>query len=201
MSKEISIHVPPAHGRAFEAKAGQYVTVINLQGKQVGDLIAFNAGDMEEKLGANPTFVHLMRFVLKMGDQVVTNRRNPMLEIVRDDYGKHDLLIAACDPYRYEIYFDAKGHRNCSDNLLEAMRPWGLKRHELPQPINLFQNMRYGEDGSLEFCECSAKQGDRIVFRALMDIVGALSACAMDLTPAFQAAKLSDLEIRVSDAI
>ncbi|MFQ5913314.1 MAG: DUF1989 domain-containing protein [Nitrospinota bacterium] len=199
MAKETEIGVPAGEARAFEAKAGQYVTVTNLEGKQVGDFLVFSSADLNEKLGTNHTIVHLGKLIPAVGDQIVSNLRNPMLEVVRDDCGRHDLLIAACDPWRYEIYYQVKGHRNCSDNFLEAMDPWKLKRHELPQPINLFQNMGYADDGSVEFRESLAKPGERIVFRALMDLMGGVSACPMDLNP-ISGFKVTDLEVRVSDS-
>lgn len=200
MAKETRVHVPAGEARAFEAKAGQYMSVTNLEGKQVGDFVVFNAADLTEKLSVNHTLVHVGKLIPAVGDRIVSNLRNPMLEVVRDDCGRHDLLVAACDPWRYEIYYGVKGHRNCSDNFLEALRPWGVRRHELPQPINLFQNMGYGNDGSLEFRESLARPGDRIVFRALMDLAGGVSACPMDLNP-ISGFKVTDLEIRVSDAL
>ena len=200
MGDEKVIRVPAGEARAFQAKAGQYVSVTNLEGKQVGDFMVFNAADLDEKLSTNHTIVHLGKIIPAAGDQVLSNLRKPMLEVVRDDCGRHDLLIAACDPWRYENDYNVKGHRNCSDNFLEALAPWKRKRHELPQPINLFQNMGYADDGTLEFRESIAKPGDSVVFRALIDLVGGVSACPMDLNP-ISGFKLTDLEIRVSDSI
>jgi uncharacterized protein YcgI (DUF1989 family) len=200
MTNENTIRVPAGEGRAFEAKAGEFVTVTNLEGKQVGDFMVFNVADLNEKLSTNHTIVHVGKMIPQPGDQIVSNRRNPMLEVMQDDCGRHDLLIAACDPRRYEIYYDVEGHRNCSDNFLEAFGPWKLQRHDLPQPINLFQNMGYADDGGLEFRESIAKPGDRIVFRAMMDLVGGVSACPMDLNP-ISGFKVTDMEIRVSSSI
>ncbi len=101
MGDEKVIRVPAGEARAFQAKAGQYVTVTNLEGKQVGDFMVFNAADLDEKLSTNHTIVHLGKIIPAAGDQVLSNLRNPMLEVVRDDCGRHDLLIAACDTWRY----------------------------------------------------------------------------------------------------
>jgi uncharacterized protein YcgI (DUF1989 family) len=199
MPNETRIRVPAGEARAFEAKAGQYVTVTNLEGKQVGDFIVFNAADPTEKLSTNHTIVHVGRLIPQVGDQIVSNLRNPMLEVERDDSGRHDLLIAACDPQRYEIYFNVKGHRNCLENLLEALSAWGFHRHDLPQPINLFQNMRYSDDGSLEFRESIAKAGDCIVFRAMMDLVGGVTSCPQDLSP-ISGFEVTELEIQITNS-
>src|SRR5207247_289684 len=115
-------------------------------------------------------------------DRLRTNRRAPMLEITRDDTGRHDMLIAACDPWRYEYDFGVTGHRSCSDNFVEALRPWKLERHRLPQPVNFFQNMSY-PDGRVEFGESLARPGDTVELLALMSVIAAVSACPMDLNP------------------
>jgi uncharacterized protein DUF1989 len=86
--------------------------------KIVADFIAFNADDLTESLSAIHTLVSLGRLFPTTGDRLRTNRRTPMAEIVRDDTGRHDMLIAACDPWCYEDDFNVKGHRPCSDNFL-----------------------------------------------------------------------------------
>jgi uncharacterized protein YcgI (DUF1989 family) len=176
------IHVPAGTARAVTLREGQTLRIVNVEGKQVADFLAFNAADLTEALSTVHTLVSLGRLFPTIGDRLRTNRRRPMLEFTRDDTGRHDLLIAACDPWRYEYDFGVTGHRNCSDNFLEALRPWRIERHQLPHPVNLFQNMRY-PDGRVEFGESLARAGDAVELRALMDVVAAVSACPMDLNP------------------
>jgi hypothetical protein len=54
---------------------------------------------------------------------MVSNERKPMLILVEDTTGgKIDTLIAACDRWRYEEQGLKEWHRNCTDNLVEAMK-------------------------------------------------------------------------------
>lgn len=176
------ILVSAGTARATVLRDGQTLRIANVQGKQVADFLAFNAGDLTEALSTMHTIVSIGRLFPTIGDQLRTNRRRPMLEVTRDDTGRHDMIIAACDPWRYEYDFGVTGHRNCSDNFIEALRQWGIQRHQLPQPVNLFQNMSY-PDGQVKFGESLAKPGDAVELRALMDVVVAVSACPMDLNP------------------
>ena len=176
------VEIPAGTARAVALKAGQSLRIINVEGRQVADFMAFNAADLDEALSTLHTLVSLKRLFPTAGDQLRTNRRRPMVEITRDDTGRHDMLIAACDPWRYEMDFGVTGHRNCSDNFVEALAPWSRVRHQLPQPVNFFQNMRYS-DGHVEWCESLARAGDVLELRALMDLVTAVSACPMDLNP------------------
>ena len=196
MSRRIA--VPAATARAVTLRAGQRLRIVNLHGKQVADFVAFNAGDLDESLSTLHTLVSLERLFPTRGDQLRTNRRRPMVEITRDDTGRHDLLIAACDPWRYEMDFGVTGHRSCSDNFLEALAPWQRARHQLPQPVNFFQNMSYPE-GRVEFGESLAKPGDVVELSALMDIVAAVSACPMDLNP-ISGFRVSDLALEIDPA-
>lgn len=181
-SRNDRIHVPAGTARAVTLRAGQTLRIVNVEGKQVADFLALNAADLTEAMSTVHTLVSLGRLFPTTGDALRTNRRRPMLEFTRDDTGRHDLLIAACDPWRYEVDFGVTGHRNCSDNFLEALQPWRIERHQLPHPVNLFQNMRY-PDGRVEFGESLARAGDAVELRALMDVVAAVSACPMDLNP------------------
>jgi uncharacterized protein YcgI (DUF1989 family) len=193
MSQRIEIPATTAH--AVTLRAGQRLRIVNVQGKQVADFVAFNAADLDESLSTLHTLVSLTRLFPTKGDRLRTNRRRPMVEITRDDTGRHDMLISACDPWRYEMDFGVTGHRNCSDNFLEVLAPWTRARHQLPQPVNFFQHMTY-TDGQAEWRESLAKPGDVVELRALMDVVAAVSACPMDLNP-ISGFRVSDLALEI----
>lgn len=196
-SDVVEIFIPAAEGRAFEAKAGQYITVIDVEGEQIGDFVAFNAHDFNERLSTAHTRADLWRVFVREGDRMMTNLRTPMFEIVEDAVGQHDITIPACDPTRYEKTFGVKGHRNCLDNLSGALEPYGISRWQVPEPFNIFQNSVVNAEGHYDFNPPLSKAGDRLVLRALMDVVGALSACAMDLMPA-NGYKLTPLRFVIS---
>ena len=89
------IHIPATTGRAVTLRAGQTLRIISVEGKQVADFIAYNADDMTEALSTIHSLVSLGRLFPTAGDQLRSNRRRPMVEILRDDTGRHDMLIAA----------------------------------------------------------------------------------------------------------
>jgi uncharacterized protein YcgI (DUF1989 family) len=109
--------------------------------------------------------------------------RRPLLEIVEDRVGCHDILIPACDSAFYEHRFGIADHLNCFDNLAAALAEHGVERREIPEPFNIFQNTRVDAEGYFMPLPAPSRQGDRIVLRALMDVAGALSACAHDQAP------------------
>jgi len=70
----------------------------------------------------------LNRTIPRVGDGLFNNKREKLLTIVEDTTeGIHDTLIAACDEERYiELAGEeGRGHRNCSDNLVEGLAALG----------------------------------------------------------------------------
>lgn len=175
------ITVPAGYARAFEVKKGETFTVTDIEGGQIGDLIAFNADDLTEKLSCSHTRLGLHSIRFRVGDSLRTNLRRPMMEIIEDTVGAHDMLIPACDEQRYLVDYGVKDHRNCVANFEEVLAPWGIGRGSIPDPLNIFENATIDSDGSLIHLPVLSKAGDHITFRAQMNLVCAVSACPMDL--------------------
>jgi uncharacterized protein YcgI (DUF1989 family) len=108
--------IPAGTARAVTLSARQTLRIINVEGRQVADFVAFNAGDLTEWVSTIHTLVSIGRLFPTAGDTLRSNRRRPLVEFVRDDTGRHDMLIAACDPWRYEYDFGITGHRSCSNS-------------------------------------------------------------------------------------
>ena len=49
-----------------------------------------------------------------------------------------------------------------------------------PTPLNLFMNVKVGQEGGIVFGAPTSREGDSVAFKALMDVVVVLSACPMD---------------------
>jgi uncharacterized protein YcgI (DUF1989 family) len=114
----------------------------------------------------------------------VTNRRRPILTFLEDaSPGKHDMLMAACDPTRYQTLGVKGWHASCQENLQKAMAGFGHDHVEVPQPINIFMEVPVAADGVLEFAPGRSRPGDAVTFRAELDCYVVLTACAQDVTP------------------
>lgn len=84
-------------GAAFAARvpAGGLIEIVDLDGKQVAELIAFSADDHAERLSLGVTRRRLGSFILQLDRKLYSSRGNEMLELVEDTVGRHDLLWAA----------------------------------------------------------------------------------------------------------
>jgi uncharacterized protein YcgI (DUF1989 family) len=183
MTPRLDRVVAGGFGGAWEARAGEFVTVVDLEGEQAGDFIAFVADDPEEWLSPIHCREALRSIFVRAGDRLVSNRRRPVLEVVQDDVGVHDATIPACDPTRYAVEFGVPGHRNCLENMWGSVRDRGVAVERMPEPLNLFQNTPVVGDGRIGLTDPLSQPGQRVVLRALVDVFGALSPCPQDIIP------------------
>ena len=176
--------IPPRQGSAFEIKAGQSIAVIDPTGGQVADLLAFNADDVREVISSGRTFDYASRIYLTTGDRLYSNRSNVMLTIDRDDVGRHDFLLTPCSEATFRIlYGDPAPHHGCFGNLVAALAPWGVTPDMVPVAFNCFMNVPVdGATGTFTVEPPLSKAGDRIVFRAEMDLIIGLTACSAPLS-------------------
>jgi uncharacterized protein len=178
------LRVPARKSVAARLARGQSIRIVNTHGHQVVDFWAFNASDMVEFLSMEHLRATLTRIFPRAGDDLVTNRRRPILHFAEDTSpGVHDTLIAACDDYRYGLLGCKEYHDNCTDNLHAALRRLGLKAGETPSPLNLWMNIPVDAEGRTTWGEPLSKPGDHVVLRAEMGCVVVLSCCPQDILP------------------
>jgi uncharacterized protein YcgI (DUF1989 family) len=175
------IKVPGGYARAFEVERGSLITVIDIEGGQVADFIAFNRDRVSERLSPSHTRLALHSIKLKIGDDLRSNLRRPMLKVIEDRVGTHDLLIPACDEHRYRVDYGVREHRSCVANFEDALVPWEISRELIPDPLNIFENSSIEPDGTLIHLPVVSRPGDYLALKALMPLVCAVSACPMDL--------------------
>jgi uncharacterized protein YcgI (DUF1989 family) len=171
--------IPPRSGAAFRLAKGQRLKVIDPQGEQVSDLLAFNAHDTAEVISSGRSLDYASRIYLTAGDPLYSNRSNVMLRIVEDTVGRHDFLLTPCskDTFRI-IYGDANPHRGCFGNLVEALEPYGVGPDQIPTAFNVFMNVTIDAGGALAVKPPLSRAGDHIVLEAEQDLIMALTACS-----------------------
>ena len=191
--------IPGAYGRAVFLRQGQYLKVIDVQGKQVCDFFAFNPADPTEFLSASHTRGANGQMNLEVGKPLYNNDRQPILLLEEDTVKIHDMRFAACDPTRYGMYGKWQ-HRSCKMNLLEALEEFNLWPPVFPDPVNLFMNSPVATNGSMTIQPPVSRAGDYAIFRALRDLIVVGSACPVDLNPTNDF-KPTDIMFEIYEAI
>ena len=172
--------VSPRSGTAFELAKGSVLSIIDPEGEQVADLIAYSARDVGEVISSSRTFDYACRLYLTTGDPLYSNRSNVMLRIGEDTVGRHDFLLAPCSREMFRIvYGDAEPHRGCFGNLAAALAPFGVPPDSICTTFNCFMNVPIdGATGEIRVLPPLSRPGDRIVFAAEMDLIVGLTACS-----------------------
>ncbi len=194
-----TVIIKAGYGGRIRVKEGQYLDIINVEGEQICDFFAFNEHDVKESLSPGHCRSVLRRVYLNVGDRLVTVLRRPMFEIIEDSVGVNDLCMPPCDPERYRQTFGIDEHRSCRMNLFEVMADYNISYEYLPDPVNLFQNTPIQADGTIGSGRSPAKPGDKVVLRALMDVIAVGSACPQDQID-INGDKLTDIKFVVRDA-
>ncbi|MEZ5923092.1 MAG: urea carboxylase-associated family protein [Hyphomicrobiaceae bacterium] len=174
--------VPAAEGRAVAVPKGARLRITTPKGRQAADFFAFNAQNIGEWLSPTHSWVTTFSVKPRQGDTLISRFRRPMLTIVDDGAaGVHDMMIAACDQFRYEFFGHEGPHASCADNLETAMRRLGHQIPVIPQPVNFFTNTVIGPDGKLTSPPNPVPAGAYVEVRAEMDLIAVVSSCPFDL--------------------
>lgn len=178
------IQVPAAHGKALRLAQAQKLRLATPSGQQAADFWAFSP-NMQEWLSPMHTWARTNVVKPRQGDVLLSQLRAPMLAFVRDGArGHHDMHIPACDARRYKEFGVSEPHRNCADNLVEALAELGQEPPFIPQPINFFTNTRINERQELVLGDPEdnpIEAGSFVVVEALRDLICVVSSCPHDV--------------------
>ena len=173
----------PQTGTAFEIAKGQSLRVIDIEGEQVADLIAFAGEDKSEWLSSGRSIDYANSIYLTKRNILYSNRSRPMFTITDDDVGRHDFLLTPCSPQTFQIiYNEKKYHPSCFENLAQHLQRFGFAPDSIPTTFNIFMNVEIGAQGQLQILPPRSKAGDSITLRAEMNLIVGLTACSAEVS-------------------
>jgi urea carboxylase-associated protein 1 len=175
--------LPPRGKIAREIERGQIMRVVDLEGRQVGDLVAFNRANLAEKFWISNTIRLNGTVFVTTGHVLYSELSNPMFTIVADTCGRHDLLAGSCNAEIDKVRYGVDAHYGCVENFLATLEPYKIARKDIPMSLNLFMNCPVDASGAWTIATPVSRAGNYIDLRAEMDCVVALSNCPQDLNP------------------
>ena len=194
----------PGTAFAYTVKAGQFIQVLDVQGRECSDFQAFHAAELERGIEReiDPTTTRTLMGSLYpapgLFSKYFTVAQQPLLELVHDTCGRHDTFGLACSA-RYYDDMGYPGHLNCSDNMSAVLDPYGIKAREGWPAINFFFNTLLDDTFALGMDDPWSRPGDYVLMRALTDLVCVSTACPCDIDPA-NGWNPTDIQVRVYDA-
>lgn len=200
----LDLRIDKSTACSYEVKAGQYIQVIDVEGRQCSDFLAFNSHALDKGLerGLDSTVTRsLMANAYPqpgLHGKFYDQDMQPLVEIVRDTVGRHDTFALACNA-KYYADMGYPGHVNCTDNFNRAISPYGIAARTGWPGLNLFYNTGFDAQNLLVADEPWSRPGDYVLMRAATDLVCASSACPDDIDPS-NAWVPTDIHVRVYDS-
>ncbi len=196
----LDLRVKSATAESYFVKAGDYIQIIDVEGRQCTDFQCFDARKLDKGIQhaldvtTSRTFMGHAYSMPGLHSKYYDQDWVPLVEVVQDTVGRHDAFAMACASKYYDD-IGYPGHANCSDNFNGALSKHGVDSRPGWMAVNLFFNTNIDAHGVLISDEPWSRPGDYVLMRALTDLVCVNSACPDDTSPA-NGWYLSDIHVR-----
>jgi aminomethyltransferase len=186
---------------SYEVKAGEFIQIIDVAGKQCSDFLAFQSRSLQAGVErdidgtATRTLMGMSYPQPGLFSKFYDRNFEPLVEVIQDTVGRHDTFALACTA-KYYADMGYPGHANCSDNFNDVLKPYLVAPRPGWPAINFFYNTRVDCRNVIYLDEPWSRPGDYVLLRALTDLVCASSACPDDIDPA-NAWNPTDIHVRV----
>jgi urea carboxylase-associated protein 1 len=163
---------------------GAVMTIIDLEGCQAVDFLAYNAADPSERYCAADTMKVAGNIFVGRGTRLLSDMGNTLLTVIEDTSGRHDTIGGCCSRESNRLRYGVEDGPNCRDNFLMALAPFGLGKKDIVANLNFFMAVPVLPDGSMAIVDGHSKPGDFVTMRTEMDVLVALSNCPQINNPA-----------------
>ena len=177
--------IDAASAIAYRVGAGQYIQIIDVEGAQCSDFLAFAGTNYNEELDSTVTRTLNALTIPQAGlhGKYFSQKMQPLVEVIQDTCGRHDSFLLACtDQYYEEAGYP--GHVSCSQNFNLALQPYGIAPRPGWAAVNFFFNTSLNCTGEIVSGESWSRPGDYVLLQAKQDLLCASSACPDDIDPA-----------------
>ena len=195
--------INPGTAHSYEVKAGQYIQVIDVDGRQCSDFQCFDLAKLDQGIERclDATVTRTLMGSAYPGPGLHSKFYDvdlaPMIEVIQDTCGRHDSFGLACTSKYYDD-MGYPGHANCSDNFNLALADYQIAPRGGWMAMNLFFNTFFDDHYQLYSDEPWSRPGDYVLMQSLRDMVCVSSSCPDDVDAA-NAWNPTDIYVRVYD--
>jgi uncharacterized protein len=175
-----TVRIPLCSAQSVELDSGDELVIIDPEGQQVSDLVAFGHPDRREYLSSGRSLDYAGRLWLTTGDVLYSNRSQPMFTIMEDTCGRHDFTLTPCSKDTFRIlYGENEARPGCEGNLVAALAPYDIGVDRIPIAFNVFMHVAIdATTGDFRVLPPLSKAGDYVRLRAEMPLLAAMTACS-----------------------
>ncbi len=181
--------IGPGTAQAYEVKEGEYIQVLDVEGRQCSDFQTLSLAALDRGLerDIDPTATRVLNGAAYpapgLFSKLFDADLQPSIEIIQDTVGRHDSFNFACTAKYYD---DAgyPGHVNCTDNINASLKPYDVRPRKGWQAMNFFYNSLVDDNYQIYLDEPWSRPGDYVLCRALQDVVCVNTSCPDAIDPA-----------------
>jgi urea carboxylase-associated protein 1 len=160
-------------------EAGQVLTIVDLDGNQAVDFLAYDAHDTSRAYSAQATLQGQDSVYLTTGSVLRDNEYAALLTVVADQVGRHDTLGGACSKESNTLRY---GHHTyaqhaCAENFMRELSRYGMGKRDHVSNVNWFMNVPVDPDGALGIVDGISAPGLSLSLRAEKDTLVVVSNC------------------------
>ena len=181
--------IEPGTAHAYEVKAGEYIQIIDVEGRECSDFQCFTAAGLDQHIERciDPTTTRTLMGSAYPGPGLFSKfldvDQQPLVEVMHDTCGRHDFFGLACTAKYYDD-LGYPGHVNCSENFNRELAPYPIIPRRGWEAINFFYNTNLDDNLQLYLDDPWSRPGDYVLVKALTDMVCISSACPCDIDAA-----------------
>ena len=184
-----SFRIDAATAQSYEVKAGEYIQILDVDGRQCSDFQCFRkeALDRGKTRNLSATTTRSLMGNAYPGPGLYSKfcdiDFNPLVEVIQDTCGRHDSFGVACTSKYYEEA-GYPGHVNCSENFNKVLEQYPIEPRKGWQAMNLFFNTFFDDAYTFTFDDPWSRPGDYVLMQAMTDLVCVSSSCPCDIDAA-----------------
>jgi urea carboxylase-associated protein 1 len=176
LSREL---VAPRSPWSTVLRAGRVLTIVDVDGNQAVDFLAYDAHDTSRAYSAQATLQGQGSIFLTTGSVLRTSEYEPLLTVVATDVDRHDTLGGACSKESNTLRY---GHHTyaqhaCAENFLAEFGRYGMGKRDQVSNVNWFMNVPVDPDGALGIVDGISSPGLSVSLRAERDTLVVVSNC------------------------
>ncbi|WP_419827218.1 urea amidolyase associated protein UAAP2 [Sphingomonas sp.] len=171
--------VPARAPWLHRVSAGETLRIVDLEGNQAVDFLAYAAADDAERYSAQDTIAAQANIFLRTGSVLLSNEGRPMMTIAGTSVEYHDTIGGACSCESNSLRYGhhTKAQHACVDNFLEANLRDGRTKRDIVSNVNFFMNVPVEADGALGIVDGISAPGLTVDLHAEMDVIVVVSNC------------------------
>ncbi|WP_240181780.1 urea amidolyase associated protein UAAP2 [Nocardioides sp. 616] len=158
---------------------GQVLTIVDLDGNQAVDFLAYDAHDTSRAYSAQTTLQAQDSVFLTTGSVLRDNESDALLTVVADEVGRHDTLGGACSRESNTLRYGHHtwGQHACAENFLAELSRHGMGKRDHVANVNWYMNVPVDPDGALGIVDGISAPGLTLSLRAEKDVLVVVSNC------------------------